>query len=142
MYKYAYIAALALAACQDPKPTDRKVTAEDLKHDAAKTIDTAQKLAAQTKAEYIAKTEEKLKQLDRDLDALKADVDKKKGAAKKAAEDQLQELRKQRAALGAELEALRKESGEKWDAAQKKLDQTSDAFDAAYRELRKRLEGI
>jgi TolA-binding protein len=143
MYKWLYIA-LSLAACSSPppKPQEPKVTADDLRRDTEKALDTAQKLIAQTKADYVAKTEARLKKLDADLDALKADIQKKKGKAKKASEDQWAELKKQRDTLAAELADARKETGEKWDQATKKVDAAADAVEASYQDLKKRLEKL
>ena len=135
-----------VGACSDGKPAPvipaPKVTVQDVKKDVEKAADTTAKLAVQTKDEVIAKADARLRQLDSKLDAVKADVATKKGEAKVAADKQLTELKKQRDQVAADLAELKKDAGTKWDEFGKKIDATADAFDAAFEDLKTRLQKL
>ncbi len=123
---------LALVACTRPTTEVKKETKE--------AVDAAARLVAGTRDDYIKAGEEKLRDVDARLEALKAEVDKTSGDAKAVAAEQLAGLRAKKEALEKDLAELRKDSSDNWKTAQRRLEQTGDAFEQSYADLKKRLE--
>jgi hypothetical protein len=86
--------------------------------------------ATQTKDEFVASVNAKMKELDAQIDALKAKSADYKDDAKVQADKALDELRKQRAVLSAKFDELKQSSQDTWD-------KTKSAFQSAWDDMQK-----
>jgi len=116
---------LTLVGCGEGKEqaqSQENVTAENVKEDAAETMETAQAYTQQQKEEYQRELDEQLNALDQKLDKLEAKAESMQEDAKVRYENMLVTLKqKQRDAVDA-LDELKRESGEAWSTMKEKMD--------------------
>jgi hypothetical protein len=128
---------------ETPKPKT-KVTAEDVKNKAAEAVDTAADYTMEQKEAYMQKIDIRLKELDRDIEALgnriQAGTDEMTAEGRAKLEASLQTLKAQKEGAVEQYEKLKTSGGQAWDelkagmdAAMKKLD---TAFDKAKAEFK------
>ncbi len=117
------ITSLALSGCDRNQPAQDSappaVTAQDLKQD-----------VKQTKDDFLAMTDKKMKELDAKMDDLAKKSADYKDDAKVQADKALASLRDQREAVRKKYDELKNSSQDAWD-------KTKDAFAAAWADLQK-----
>ena len=136
----AWVAALALAGCAEPEPSDSipppltNISAREVRKEARETVDAARQVAAENREQYLASTEAKLKECGQQI----ADLDAKLAAlayaydAKAEGTKALDALREKRTQLGQQLEKLRQCSQEAWQDAKAAVQSASTEVDNAY----------
>jgi chromosome segregation ATPase len=123
-HQYLLVTVLAVSAlavgCKPsdaPPPEDRDATAKQLDKIKADTTQAAQDIkdyAYAQKTQFVAETQPRLDQLNRDLDQLSARIDKSTDAVKAEARPKLQALRDQVAALNKQLDQARNATESTW----------------------------
>jgi hypothetical protein len=127
---------------ETPKPKT-KVTAEDVKNEAAEAMETAGNYTMEQKEAYMRKIDARLEELDREIGALgkriQTGTDELKAEGRAKLEASMQTLRAQKEAALQQYEKLKTSSGAAWDelktgmdAAMKKLDETFDKAKAEF----------
>ena len=119
--------------------TGKNVTSEDVRNEAAKTVDTAKALADQKKDEYVRTIQQKMDEYGRKIDALQASADAKmsdlKEDSKAKLEDAMQDLRNKKQMAAEKLDELKHSSADAWQdvksGMQSALDKLGQAFDKA-----------
>jgi len=114
------------------KPSGEKSTAEQVESLKSRTIDAAQDLkdySFEQKAEYVAKMESQLAEINKGLDQLAAKIEKSNAAARAEAKPKLDALREQTARLSKQIDRVRSATESTWDEV--KL-----GFKEGYKELK------
>lgn len=125
------------------KPKDA-VTAQDVKKEAAAAMATAEKYTQEQKDAYMQKMDTRLKELDRDIEALEnkiqAGTDEMTAEARAKLEASLQTLKAQKKGAVEQYEKLKASGGQAWDelkagmdAAMEKLEKAFDKAKAAFK---------
>jgi len=119
--KHLAIALLAVTTfavgCKPPAEQNRTTTAEQFDKVKKETQEAAQDLkdyAFAQKAEFVAKMQGQLAEINRDLDQLSAKVEKSSAAAKAEAKPKLQALRDQAAKLNTQLDEAKNATESTW----------------------------
>ena len=135
---------IAVMGCQketaDPSPktgTDTTVTPEDVRRDAGKAVDSATKLAQQSKAEFQEKLEARLKTLDAEIEKLREKGSNLKDEAKVNWERKMADLETKREIARTKLAEVRDSSGEAWKDVQKGAQAAWDDLDKAFQDAAK-----
>lgn len=138
-----YLALMVLIACSEKRGG---TTLEDVKHDAAKAVQTTAAFvtdtASQTKDDYLKSAHARLADIDRRSTALKQDLASKNAQARKQSEAQIKALDDTRANLAAEITQVGNDTGDAWKQTRRKADAAADAFEKSYTDLRERLSKI
>jgi hypothetical protein len=131
----AFLPALALAAGCDKEPTvsqqldqakvETKAAAQDLKD-----------FAYAQKAEFVAKMQGQLNEINRDLDELGAKIDKSSAAVKAEAQPKLQAVRDQAAQLTKQLDEVKSATESTWETAKNGARKSTDALLSGIQEAR------
>jgi hypothetical protein len=126
-------ATLALAGCSN----NNDQSGANAPNDAASTTSTnagaaLMKSAAQTKDEFLASMDRKMKDLDAGIDELSKKAEGYTGDAKAEADKTLASLREQRAALGAKYDELRQSSHAAWEDTKAGFQSAWDDLEKAY----------
>ena len=126
----------AVTGCEPPStaPTPPKVTAEDVRHDADKAIDTAAEFSQQTKDEFQQKLEARLKELDAEIVVLREKSRDLKDDAKVKWDQKLAELEAKRDAARSKLTEVTESSAEAWKDIQKGAEAAWNDLDKAFQE--------
>ena len=107
------ISAAALAVgCNDAKTTTKQI--DKVQEKTAETAQDIKDYSFAQKAEFIAKMESQLAEINKDLDQLTAKVDKSSAAAKAEAQPKLQALRDQTAKLNKQLDEAKNATESTW----------------------------
>jgi len=132
----ALILMLFIGGCgEQPKPEAEKtgapaeevkkeseVSAKDVKKETGEALEAARSYALQQKVEYQKKMETKLKQLDAEIDKMKAEAKDSTAEAKAGLEKRIQEMETKRKAAGKKLEEVKKSSVEAWQNLKSDMD--------------------
>ncbi len=129
----AMAAALALVGCSN----NNDQTGANAPNDAASatstnTTSTLTNSAAQTKDEFLASMDGKMKDLDAGIDALSKKAEGYTGDAKAEADKTLAALREQRAALGERYDELKQSSEAAWQDTKAGFETAWDDLEKAY----------
>ena len=114
-----------LAGCgdgQEQAQSQGGVTAEDIKEEAAETIEKAQTYTRQQKEEYLENVDEQLAALDRKFVELEAKTESMQEDARDQYEKILVTLQQKQKETAVALEELKQESGEAWSTMKTKMD--------------------
>jgi ElaB/YqjD/DUF883 family membrane-anchored ribosome-binding protein len=127
------VAAAFTAGCDKPQTTSQKLDQVQEKTAAA-----AQDMKDYTfaqKAEFTARMQGQLAEINRDLDQLAARIEKSSAAAKAEAQPKLQMLRDQASKLNKQLDEVRNATESTWDSvkagSKKAYDELKDGFNQA-----------
>jgi hypothetical protein len=132
-----------LAGCgEQPEPdvkteNEKKagVSANDLKKETEEALETAKTYALQEKEEYQEKMEAKLKELDAQIDRMKAEAKESTEEAKAALEKRIQEMEEKREAAGKKLEEVRESSVEAWRNLKSDMDDIMSNLEKRIKEI-------
>ena len=120
---------------ETPKPKT-KVTAEDVKNKAAEAVDTAADYTMEQKEAYMQKIDIRLKELDRDIEALgnriQAGTDEMTAEGRAKLEASLQTLKAQKEGAVEQYEKLKTSGGQAWDELKAGMDAAMKKLNAAY----------
>lgn len=127
---------IAVMGCEQPSsvPATGKVTSEDVRHDAAKAVDTAAEFSQQTKDEFQQKLEARLKELDAEMVVLREKGHDLKDEAKVKWDQKLAELETKRGAALVKLAEVNDSSAEAWKDLQKGARAAWNDMDKAFSE--------
>jgi hypothetical protein len=135
----AVVASFGLSGCSQPpvEHTVRKVTAEDVRRDTDKAVDTATKAATQAKEDF----EMRLKTGLADMDAEIARLDEKgrtlKDEARTRWNEKLADLKAKQEAARKQLDELGKSTGEAWGRLEKGVQSAWDDVQKSFQEASK-----
>jgi hypothetical protein len=124
-----------LAGCgdgQEQTTSESRVTVEDVKEEAAETIDKAQAYTQQQKEEYQMKVAEQLKALDSKMDGLEAEAETLQGDVRTQYERMLVTLKQKRREADEIYTELNQETGEAWSAVKIRMDNMIRNLKAAF----------
>ncbi len=135
-----------LTACGNQEEATKpksEVTAQDVKQQAAAAMETAEMYTQEQKDAYMQKMDTRLKELDRDIEALgdkiQAGTNEMTAEARAKLEASLQTLKAQKEGAVEQYEKLKASGGQAWDelkagmdAAMKKLDEAFDKAKTAF----------
>ena len=132
-------ALIFLVACgnqeEAAKPKDA-VTAQDVKKEAAAAMETAEKYTQEQKDAYMQKVDARLKELDRDIEALgtkiQAGTDKMTAEARAKLEASLHTLKAQKEGAIEQYEKLKASGGQAWDELKVGMDKAMQKLDEAF----------
>lgn len=127
---------------QPAAPTAGKVTSDDVRRDAGKTIDSAVKLSQQTKEEFQKSLEARLKDVDTEIDALRAKGRDLVGEAKVTWEQKMAELEPKREAARAKLAELGDVSADAWESFRQGAQSAWADLDKSFHEAARELESL
>ena len=105
-------ATLATMGCNDAKTTTKQI--DKVQEKTAEAVQDMKDYSFAQKAEFIAKMESQLAEINKDLDQLTAKVEKSNAAAKAEAQPKLQALRDQTAKLNKQLDDVRNSTESTW----------------------------
>lgn len=137
LFLIAAVAGLFLAIGCERTPTDPtpgKVTSEDVRRDAGKALETAAKYSQQTKEEFQAKLEARLKELDGEIAKLREKGRELKDEEKLNWDRRMADLETKRETARAKLVEVRHSSEEAWKDVQKGAQSAWDELDKAFQE--------
>jgi len=117
----------------------KKVTSEDVRHDAGQAAQTAAAYSWQTKEEFQEKLESRLKELDAEIARLGEKGHDRKNEAKAKWDQKMKELETKRDAARAKLAEVRDSSAEAWKDLQKGAQSAWDELDKAFRDASQEL---
>jgi len=141
---FALALPLSCSSQEETPKSKTKVTAEDVKTEAAEAMETAKNYTKEQKEAYMQKIDARLGELDREISALgekiQAGTGEMKAEGRAKLEASLQTLRAQKEATVQQYEKLKTSSGAAWDAlktgmdaAMKKLDETFEKAKAEFK---------
>ena len=119
--------------------TVRKVTTEDVRHDAEKAVDTSAHAAAQAKEEFEMRLKASLAEMEKEIERLHEKGHALKDAAKARWKEKMADLEAKQKAARDKLDEVRKSTGEAWGhmekGAQAAWDDVQKAFQDAAKEF-------
>ena len=119
--------------------TVRKVTTEDVRHDAEKAVDTSAHAAAQAKEEFEMRLKASLAEMEKEIERLHEKGHALKDAAKARWKEKMADLEAKQKAARDKLDEVRKSTGEAWGhmekGAQAAWDDVRKAFKDAAKEF-------
>ena len=119
--------------------TVRKVTTEDVRHDAEKAVDTSAHAAAQAKEEFEMRLKASLAEMEKEIERLHEKGHALKDAAKARWKEKMADLEAKQKAARDKLDEVRKSTGEAWGhmekGAQAAWDDVRKAFQDAAKEF-------
>ena len=119
--------------------TVRKVTTEDVRHDAEKAVDTSAHAAAQVKEDFETRLKASLAEMDEEMDRLHEKGRALKDEAKTRWTEKMADLEAKQQAARDKLGEVRKSTGEAWEhlekGAQSAWDDVRKAFQDAAKEF-------
>ena len=119
------------------KPADRtpgKVTSEDVRRDAGQAAETAAEFSQQTKEEFQAKLDTRIKELEAEMAKLREKGRDLKDDAKANWDKTMADLETKRDAARAKLTEVGQSSGEAWKDVQQGAQAAWDELDKAFRD--------
>ena len=136
-HKTLFLTVLSIAAltagCDKKETTGQKL--DQLQEKTAEAAQDMKEYAYAQKAEFVAKMQGQLAELNRDLDQLATKVEKSSDAVKAEAKPKLQALREQATQLNKQLEDVKNATESTWDsvktASKKAYEATKDGFNQA-----------
>jgi hypothetical protein len=115
------------------KHTVRKVTTEDVRHDAEKAVDTSARAAAQAKEDFEMRLKASLAEMEKEIDRLHEKGHALKDEAKARWAEKMADLEAKQQVARDKLEEVRKSTGEAWEHMEK-------GAQAAWDDVRKALQ--
>jgi len=125
---------LTLTGCDQQSPAPGKVTSEDVRHDVGKAVGTGAEFAEQSKDEFLAKLEARLKEVDTRIAAMQEKGRELKDDAKVRWDEKLTMLEAKRDAARVKFSEVRDSSAEAWKDLQKGARSAWDEMDNALQE--------
>ena len=121
------------------KHTVRKVTTEDVRHDAEKAVDTSARAAAQAKEDFEMRLKASLAEMEKEIDRLHEKGHALKDEAKARWAEKMADLEAKQQVARDKLDEVRKSTGEAWGhmekGAQAAWDDVRQAFQDAAKEF-------
>ena len=121
------------------KHTVRKVTTEDVRHDAEKAVDTSARAAAQAKEDFEMRLKASLAEMEKEIDRLHEKGHALKDEAKARWAEKMADLEAKQQVARDKLDEVRKSNGEAWGhmekGAQAAWDDVRQAFQDAAKEF-------
>ena len=121
------------------KHTVRKVTTEDVRHDAEKAVDTSARAAAQAKEDFEMRLKASLAEMEKEIDRLHEKGHALKDEAKARWAEKMADLEAKQQVARDKLDEVRKSTGEAWGhmekGAQAAWDDVRKAFQEAAQEF-------
>jgi len=115
------------------KHTVRKVTTEDVRHDAEKAVDTSARAAAQAKEDFEMRLKASLAEMEKEIDRLHEKGHALKDEAKARWAEKMADLEAKQQVARDQLDEVRKSTGEAWEHMEK-------GAQAAWDDVRKALQ--
>ena len=116
-----------------------ETTATDVKNETAEAVEVGKDYAVESKDAFVKSTEEKLAELDKNIDELKAKGKEKKDKASAAWKKEVASLQAKRAKLSKDLSSLKKSSGNAWekmkDGVKSAVNSLEDSYEKAKQEF-------
>lgn len=130
---------LSCAGCVEPpvEHTVRKVTADDVRRDTEKAVDTAAKAAAQAKEEFEVRLKSGLADVDAEIAKLREKGLSLKDEAKTRWNERMVDLEAKQEAARKQLDELGRSTGEAWDRLEKAAQTAWDDLQKAFQEASK-----
>ena len=119
------------------KHTVRKVTAEDVRHDAEKAVDTSARAAAQAKKDFEMRLKASLAEMEKEIDRLHEKGHALKDEAKARWAEKMADLEAKQQAARDKLVEVRKSTGEAWGHMEKGAQAAWDDVRTAFQEAAK-----
>ena len=119
---------------EDGKITENKVTEDDVRRDAGQAVDTATEFARQSKDEFETKLADRLEQLDKEIDELRARGRDLQGEAKAEWDRKMADLETKREKARLKLEEVRRSSGEAWKDIRQGAQSAWEELDKSFRD--------
>lgn len=127
---------VSCAGCAEPpvEHTVRKVTAEDVRSDTEKALDTATKAATQAKEEFERRLTSRLADMDAEIAKLHEKGLALKDEAKARWNDKMADLKAKHEAARKKLDELGRSTGEAWERLEKSAQSAWDDLQKAFKD--------
>lgn len=135
------VSSFGLSGCSQPpiEHTVRKVTAEDVRRDTEKAVDTATRSATQAKEDFVMRLKSGLTDVDSKIAKLHEKALALKDEARTRWNEKMADLKAKQAAAREKVDELGKSTGEAWERLEKGTQSAWEDLQKAVREASKEL---